>query len=217
MASNDARIRARLEAWREQGADRVDPVRFGLIDALERRAHRYHGAVRLRLQERLAVLVDGYANALEQPGKADPVATDGPGPLRALLDTIGPSPKPLDAAATRGGYDPGGAPASAMPQLPALDEFRQLWGRIRTDSQLRDALAAIPEGAGPLHASTLLHRAMALMQEASPGYLEHFVAYVDALTSMERLQGGCVPGAHNPARRRNGRGSTRPRPFQRGD
>lgn len=68
-----------------------------------------------------------------------------------------------------------------------LDEFRQLWSRIRTDTQLRQALAAVPEDAGPLHSSTLLHRAMSLMRDASPGYLQHFIAYADALSWMEQL------------------------------
>lgn len=91
-----------------------------------------------------------------------------PGPLRELLDHIEASSRTLER--------------------PTLDEFQELWGRIRTNSQLRQSLATAPEGAGPLHSSTLLHRAMTLMRNASPGYLEHFIAYVDALSWMEQLQ-----------------------------
>ena len=73
--------------------------------------------------------------------------------------------------------------------MPALDEFQQLWSRIRIDSLLRQCLASLPEDAGPLHSSVLTYRAMALMQELSPEYLQHFIAYVDVLTWMEPVSG----------------------------
>ncbi len=69
-----------------------------------------------------------------------------------------------------------------------LDEFQQLWERIRTDSQLRQSMAAVTEDAGPLHSSALLHRAMTLMQDVAPGYLQHFISYADALSGMEQLR-----------------------------
>ena len=70
---------------------------------------------------------------------------DGPGTLRGLLDHIEAS--------------------TAALERPSLEEFQQLWGRIRNDSQVRRSMATVPEGAGPLHSSTLLHRAMTLMRE----------------------------------------------------
>ena len=73
--------------------------------------------------------------------------------------------------------------------MPALDEFQQLWSRIRIDSLLRQCLDSLPEDAGPLHSSVLTYRAMALMQELSPEYLQHFIAYVDVLTWMEPVSG----------------------------
>ncbi|MCE7033242.1 DUF2894 domain-containing protein [Lysobacter sp. GX 14042] len=109
-------------------------------------------------------------------------ASRKPGPLRALLDHIEAS-------------------AGAL-ERPTLEEFQELWGRIRNDSQVRQSLAAVPEGAGPLHSSTLLHRAMGLMRDASPGYLEHFIAYADALSWMEQLQDGDCDGSGNPAKTR---------------
>lgn len=99
-------------------------------------------------------------------------ANHKPGPLRELLDHIEAS-------------------AGAL-ERPGLEEFQELWGRIRNGSQVRLSLARVPQGAGPLHSSTLLHRAMTLMRTASPGYLEHFIAYADALSWMEQLQPGDV-------------------------
>ena len=48
-----AAIRATLETWRATGADRVAPIRFRVIDALERRAASYDGDARRLLDERL--------------------------------------------------------------------------------------------------------------------------------------------------------------------
>jgi len=75
-----------------------------------------------------------------------------------------------------------------------LDEFQQLWTRIRIDGLLRHCLDGLPEDAGPLHSSVLTYRAMALMREVCPDYLQHFVAYTDALSWLEQLGGGTAGG-----------------------
>ena len=115
------------------------------------------------------------------------------GPLGELLDYI-----ETTRLATRPGHvdqDGGSAPRQHPSPSVVLDEFQQLWNHLRTDSQLRQSMAAVPEDAGPLHSSALLHRAMTLMQDVSPGYLQHFIAYVDALSCMEQLQVSGVAGA----------------------
>lgn len=107
------------------------------------------------------------------------------GPLGQLVDAV---------AAGRG--------ASAYPELPLLDEFQRLWSRVRTESQLRQSLAPVPENAGPLNSSALVHRALGVMRDVSPGYLQHFLGYVDDLAWMERVgeRGGpATDGAPQPA------------------
>ncbi len=78
--------------------------------------------------------------------------------------------------------------------MPVLDEFQQLWTRIRIDGLLRHCLDDLPEDAGPLHSSVLTYRAMALMREVCPDYLQHFVAYTDALSWLEQLGGSTASG-----------------------
>jgi len=80
--------------------------------------------------------------------------------------------------------------SSSYPELPALDDFQKLWSRMRTESQLRESLEHAPENAGPLNSSALVHRSIALMRDLSPGYLQHFVSYVDDLSSLEHLGRG---------------------------
>lgn len=170
--------RTRLDTWREQGADRIDPVRFHLMEALEQRAAGHDGEVRRLLGERLSSLLDGYAAIVEEAAtqpQSSTVAT-GDGPLRSLAQTL----------ARR-------APG-AFPELPMLSDIRQLWSGLRTESQLRQSLQPAPANAGPLNSSALAHRAIASMRELSPGYLRHFLGYLDALSWMEQLQ---IEGAIN--------------------
>ena len=79
------------------------------------------------------------------------------------------------------------ARSSSYPELAMLDQFQKLWSRMRTESQLRESLDHAPENAGPLNSSALVHRSIALMRDLSPGYLQHFVSYVDDLSSLEQL------------------------------
>lgn len=199
MPTEAASVHARLDAWRQQGADRIDPLRFALMSALAQRAARHDGAVRQRLEARLHELADAYAALPPRtPAKASSRSAGGT-PLKQLLDQFGNTPR-LDASvqpATAVLVDEtsGGTPAAdiAAP-MPVLDEFQQLWTRIRIDGLLRQCVDGLPEDAGPLHSSVLTYRAMALMREVCPDYLQHFVAYTDALSWLEQLGGGVAGG-----------------------
>ncbi len=100
------------------------------------------------------------------------------------IDTELPAPSPLPTAATA-------ATAAARltaPQLPAVEDARRLWTELRSRSQLRQSLQPAPADAGPLNSGVLVHRALALMRTLSPGYLQHFLSYVDALSWLQQLQ-----------------------------
>lgn len=212
MPSKPADLQAQLDAWRAQGADRVDPLRFGLIAALARHAGNHDGQVRQRLDARLAELVDAFTKVLAERSGTVVARSSSDSPLKQLLDQLRTTPRvtaPLQAQsidAGNGSIAPG-APAPAMPEL---DEFQQLWSRIRIDSLLRQCLDSLPDDAGPLHSSVLAYRAMALMQALSPAYLQHFIAYVDGLAWLEQLGGtppanGADAGRGAGGRRSSGR------------
>ncbi|MFC5593280.1 DUF2894 domain-containing protein [Lysobacter niastensis] len=182
-----------LDAWREQGADRLDPVRFHRIDALERRAVGHDGTVRRELEVRLSELIAAYADDLERAAARTEVDIDGyaadadaHAALTGLLGHIA-----LHAAARDAGAS-GQSNAVVFPELGALADARRLWTRVRTESQLRQSLQPAPTGAGPLNSASLVHRSLKLMRELSPGYLQQFLSYVDTLTWMERLGSGAV-------------------------
>lgn len=77
------------------------------------------------------------------------------------------------------------SPAPAYPELPAIDYFQKTWERLRTRRQLQTSQEQVPDNAGPLNSSNLVHRSLSLMREVSPGYLQHFLTYVDTLSWLE--------------------------------
>jgi hypothetical protein len=112
--------------------------------------------------------------------------TDRPAsPLGELLDHMGSQPRhvhDLDA------------------ELVAL---RALWSEVRLQGQMRQAEQPVPQDAGPLNASSLVYRAIELMRDTSPGYLQQFLSYVDDLSWLECLAtAGTVP---EPKRRKAAR------------
>jgi hypothetical protein len=172
--------RARLDTWREQGADRFDPIRFHVMDALERRATHHDGEVRRLLNERLSTLLDAYEVDLKRGWRRDQGitgASDNAAKTRGLLGAL------VDQAATVDGVS--SSASLAVPEV--LEEFRKLWSTLRTNSQVRQSLQQIPTNAGPLNSSALVHRAVTLMRELSPGYLQHFLGYIDELTWLEQM------------------------------
>ncbi|WP_321933509.1 DUF2894 domain-containing protein [Paraburkholderia sp. J8-2] len=171
--------RALLDAWRARGADQLDPVRFHLIEALERRAAAHAGDARRLIDARLAQLLNAFADDLAREASKvthelhDETARSELGRLVDSLARVEPA-----QPATRVRHEPD-------PEL--VEYFRQTWSRVRSEKQLRQSLDQVPRNAGPLNSSSLVHRALSLMREVSPGYLQQFLAYADALSWLEQL------------------------------
>ncbi|WP_087686477.1 DUF2894 domain-containing protein [Pandoraea sp. PE-S2R-1] len=237
-----------LDLWRAQQADKRDPVRFHLIEALARRAETYTGEARRVLDARLQTLVDAFSKALTDdadgaaPDAHDSIATAPEGgvaaispsqssqssqsPLSALIadmtQRVGERParsvaslkrpaNPAPVARTVNAASSGmtaGASSAASPVAPAiappapptviatddsfedmdvLEYFRETWSKLSTDGNLRQSLAQVPENAGPLNSSHLVHRALSLMHDVSPDYLRHFLRHADALSWLEDM------------------------------
>jgi len=171
-------VRATLDAWREQGADRLDPVRFHRIDALERRAAALDGDARALLDARLATLLEGFAEVVARAGETATASGAAGAPVRGALAEL-VERLARDAQADRRGLDP-----------ELVDYFRTMWSKVRTEQQYRQSLDQVPRNAGPLNSNSLVHRSLATMRELSPAYLQQFLSYVDALAWLEDLAGG---------------------------
>jgi hypothetical protein len=208
-----------LDAWRARGADRLDPIRFHFIEALDRRAAGHSGEARRILDDRLSKLLDAYAHDLERAASkaantdsAASLGEPGRAALAGLIDYIaGHAPAHGDGSAA------GNAAvlrSPSYPELEVLDYFREIWSKVSTETQLRQSLEQVPGNAGPLNSSSLVHRSLSLMRELSPGYLRQFLSYVDALSWMEQMNGGVVlTGKVAPragSARKSARGKSRP-------
>jgi hypothetical protein len=211
---------AMLDAWRDGGADRVDPVRFRFLQAMARRAAVLDGPARQLLDEKLAGHLNAYAQLLdaETGANADAEPTAEPNtPPSAESDDDAPS-----ALAGLLAYlaDPGATPApgenaadcaptwnrdalglrDAYPDVQMLEYFRAVWSRVSADRQVRQSQQQVHKNAGPLNSNQLVHRALSLMRELSPGYLQQFLSYTDALMWMEQIHAATAPAPKDAAR-----------------
>ncbi|WP_321848054.1 DUF2894 domain-containing protein [Burkholderia diffusa] len=182
MTDDATHVRATLDAWREQGADRLDPVRFHRLDALEKRAAALDGDARALLDARLATLLEGFAEIVARAGEtaaaSETAQAAALAPARGLLGGL-VEQLARDAQADRSGIDP-----------ELIDYFRTTWSKVRTEQQYRQSLDQVPRNAGPLNSNSLVHRSLATMRELSPEYLQQFMSYIDALAWLEDLAGG---------------------------
>ncbi|CTP87930.1 hypothetical protein A6R71_16095 [Xanthomonas translucens pv. arrhenatheri] len=246
MRDNATSASELLGAWRQRHAERLDPLRLRFIEALARRADAHQGEARRLLEQKLSALLDAYAADLARMPAATDADADADGATATATDgdgdgdcavACGDSDSDSDAAPTAsasarsplgdllqrfasGATHDAHAAANAMPpqpaQLPALDDARRLWTELRSRSQLRQSLQQAPADAGPLNSGVLVHRALALMRSLSPGYLQQFLAYVDALSWLQQLHdAGALATPHKPDAA-IGKKPTRGKPRKRG-
>jgi len=214
-ASDDAARedpRATLDAWRKARADRIDPLRFAMIDALARRVATLppEGEARRLLDERLTELIAGYSRdvgehverqrdetqARSSQSHAEPASAHRHTSLATLAASLTDRSDRIDTLAD------------------TLQYFHAMWSKLSAGRQLRQSLAQVPGNAGPLNSSRLVHRALSLMNELSPEYLQHFLLYVETLSALGEL-GALIqppraqqaapgaPGADNASRAKN--------------
>lgn len=145
-----ARAQHTLDAWRERGADRLDPVRFRFIDALRRRAAAHGGDARRLLDARLAALIDAYAADLrraESNGDAcecagAPAPTPAPASSSSSSSSTSPAPTPA-APSTTTTSPPASSPAEpARGPLAALLDY--IGSRERPTASAPDETRAAP-------------------------------------------------------------------------
>ncbi|CAB3760516.1 DUF2894 domain-containing protein [Paraburkholderia solisilvae] len=197
-ACGDAR--ATLEAWREAGADRLDPLRFAAIDALARRITTLQsdGELRRLLDARLAASISAYHGEIERKRNADAIEAPAPQPGDAQRDT---SLAALAASLKQ-------RPDRAQTLADLLQYFDAVWSKLSAGRQLRQSLAQVPGNAGPLNSSRLVHRALSLMNDLSPEYLQHFLSYVETLSALGEPGGGAqAPGVESVPRGKNVKGA----------
>ncbi len=93
--------------------------------------------------------------------------------------------------------DAGSRSLAHYPQVPMLDQVRREWSALRSEVQVRRSLRAeAPADGGPLNSAVLVQRMLDTMQATSPGYLRHFIDYIDTLSWLQALQDGTATAAN---------------------
>ena len=85
-----------------------------------------------------------------------------------------------------GASPPASAPAARV-ELKAIRDHRSTWSRLGAERRLHQALAKVPDNAGPMNTQRLLHQALRLMHDASPAYLLHFMAHAECLLALDQV------------------------------
>lgn len=178
----------RLQALQEDGAPGQDPVGWHYLQTLASRSTAQSGSAQALLQNRLHQALDDFEVRL-QDAPARPAATKAtPSPLAQLLQEMRPAPEAALAA-------PGpGVAASLRPssglrtENPRVQQFRRQLRKISVQKQVRQAIAQAPQNAGPINSHMLVLRALGLMQDISPDYLNRFMTYIDTLLCLDEAE-----------------------------
>lgn len=147
-----ARAQHTLDAWRERGADRLDPVRFRFIDALRRRAAAHGGDARRLLDARLAALIDAYAADLrraESNGDAcecaeAPAPAPAPAPASSSSSSSSTSPAPTPAAPSTTTTSPAASSPAEPTRGPLAALLDYIGSRERPTASAPDETRAAP-------------------------------------------------------------------------
>ncbi|HYQ21888.1 DUF2894 domain-containing protein [Stenotrophomonas sp.] len=108
-----------------------------------------------------------------------------------------PSPRE-DLRALVRDLDAGSRSLPHYPQVPMLDQVRREWAELRSELQVRRSLRTeAPADGGPLNSAVLVQRMLDTMQATSPGYLRHFIDYIDTLSWLQALQDGATSAAES--------------------
>ena len=173
-------IAEQLAALREAGAMQRDPVGWHYIEVLAARTQAQSGAAQALLEGKLARVLDTFRDRLHtvSAAQADTAVTTAapPSPLAQLLQDIAPP-----TAATRALTPSAGWRAES----PRVQQFRKQLSQISVQKQVRQAIAQAPQNAGPINSHMLVLRALGLMRDISPGYLNRFMGHVDTLLCLD--------------------------------
>ena len=164
-------VLTQLEALRQAGAHRRDPVRFAYLESFATRLAESRRAPSQKHQEKLEQAVADYR------ARAEAGNDESQG-----YHTTPPYQSPLAALLTRLRGD-GDAPGD----LKALAPIREAQARQQLAARIQHAITHTPGDAGPLNAHRQVARALAALQDISPQYLEHLVTYMDDLMVLEKI------------------------------
>ncbi len=217
-----------VEALRQAGADRFDPVRFRFIESLALRAQQQRPAVASLLEARARAALAAYrqdcANGAEASSPIKPRPTDAGRELRQLVGEISRCRSLRDAGESLSFEDELRAMerqlvesrvGNQVPPEPSRENTPGYAAELGVMRHMRDAMAkrqahkrvmqAIqekPDNPGPLNPQALIIRSLSMMQDLSPAYASRFVSYMDALLCLRQSAGSATSASTKGGGRR---------------
>jgi len=183
-------VQVALQALRQAGAPRWEPLRWQYLASLAERLQAAPLGQQALLQAKLAQgLVECQARLVQRPQAAQPGAKPKR-PPSALAQLN-------QAVAEAAGGPPGVSGAGpARPELKSAQRFRESWAVLCAEEVVDQASTQAPQNAGPLNAHMLVLRTLGLLRELSPDYLRRFLTHTETLMWLEGQQGrGATAGA----------------------
>ena len=180
-----------LQTLKEAGAAHVDAVGWHYIETLAARTRAQTGAAQRLLQGKLQRALSDMQQRISTAPQPRPQAKaqTPPSPMAQLLKDMTP-------------VAPAASTASLTPrstESPRVRQFRRQLRKISVQKQVSRAMAQAPLNAGPINSHMLVVRALGLMRDISPDYLNRFMAQVDTLLCLEDAEKARLAPRKTPA------------------
>ena len=182
-------VQAAMQALRQAGAPRWEPLRWQYLASLAERLQAAPPGQQALLR---AKLMQGMADCQVRLAQRPPASHSGAKPKRppSALAQLN------QAVAEAAGSLPGGlGAAQARPELKSAQRFRESWAVLCAEEVVDQASTQAPQNAGPLNAHMLVLRTLGLLRELSPDYLRRFLTHTETLMWLEGQQGRGAGGA----------------------
>ena len=178
---------ALMQRLREAGAARLDAVGWHYIEVLARRTELQTGPAQHLLQEKLQQALQAFGQrmpALQSttPTTPTPPAGPSPSPLALLLQEMAPPLPTLQALPATG------TPLARHHESPRVRQFLKQLRQISVQKRVSKAIAQAPQNAGPINSHMLVLRALGVMRDISPDYLQRFMTHLDTLLCLEQSE-----------------------------
>jgi hypothetical protein len=201
----EAKLNAALADCRSQLQTKQQQAEAALKEAQSRHPQAAE-ALQTRLNADDLAGLRRLAGELERQQQLAPLA-DLCRQLAAHLSSDDASPPAATPDAVEG-QDGTATPVTTMPSAPspapttelkAVRYFKETWTQLSLEQQLTQALAQMPENAGPLNSHMLVLRALILMRDQAPAYLHRFMAYLETLLWFEAPESATPPAKKGAA------------------
>ena len=175
-----------MQRLRDANASRLDSVGWHYIETLAQRSRAHTGPAHALLQEKLLHALQAFEQRMARTTKAHqsrplPSSQTAPSALGLLLQEMAPPALPAleTASSSRLGL---------QPESPRVRQFRRQLRQISVHKQVSKAIAQAPHNAGPINSHMLVLRALGLMRDISPDYLNRFMTHLDTLLCLQAAE-----------------------------